>query len=299
LLRAVDVGFAYRRAPVLHGVSIEVARGTIVGVLGPNGSGKTTIMRLLSGVLSPTSGRVFLGNHDLRALPRRTVARRIAVVPQDTHLTFDYRVLDIALMGRHPYLGPFEIEGPDDLAAARRALAATGTADLEARSFQTLSGGERQRVIIASALAQFEDGGRVRATPSANRREIAAAGELAGAVEDGNQPRALLLDEPTASLDLRYQIEVAALLKRLNRDVGLTIVVSTHDLNFAAGLCDSLVLLREGRVLAAGPTADVLTRESVRALYAVDADVQFHRTAGHLTVVPLGEALSARHHPDA
>jgi iron complex transport system ATP-binding protein len=279
LLQAVDVGFAYGTARVLDGVSLAVERGAVVGVLGPNGSGKTTLLRLLAGVLAPKDGRVLLEGRDLGAISRRSLARRIAVVPQDTRLTFDYRVQEIALMGRHPHLGPFEIEGPADIEAAGRALAATGTQTLAARFFETLSGGERQRVVIASALAQFMD-----------------APEAGGAMAS----RVLLLDEPTASLDLRYQIDVGLLLRRLNRERGLTIVVSTHDLNFAAAVCTALVFLRQGRVVAAGPTGAVLTRDAVSAVYDVEADVRFHAAAGHLTVVPLpgrmrppGDALEA------
>ncbi len=276
LLRVLDVGFAYRDEPVLAGVSLDIRRGSMVGILGPNGSGKTTLLRLLAGVLTPGAGHVLFNARDLRTIGRRSLARQVAVVPQETRLAFDYRVLEVALTGRHPHLGPFQIEGPDDVEAARRALDATGTLHLAHRSFDTLSGGERQRVIIASALTQFEEVGTDRA-PRADRD-----------APGGFPPdRLLLLDEPTAALDLHYQMEVAALLARLNRERHLTIVVCTHDLNFAAALCEELVLLREGRVLGSGPTATVLTREAVHDLYSVDADVRYHDGAGHLTVVPL------------
>jgi iron complex transport system ATP-binding protein len=273
LLRAADVGFAYTDAPVLAGVDVDVRPGTTIGILGPNGSGKSTLLRLLSGTLRPASGRVTLDGRPVHALPRQQVAQRLAIVPQETHPAFDYSVLEIALMGRYPHLGPFELEDTEDVAIARQALAATGTAALERRRFETLSGGEKQRVAIASALAQFG-------------RKTAAARRDSGP-GDG---RILLLDEPTASLDLHYQIEVAALLRQLNRDAGLTIVVSTHDLNFAASVCGELVLLREGRVIGAGRTAAVLTPGAVRDLYGVDADVRYHEAAGHLTVVPLAIA---------
>ena len=286
LLSADDVWFAYRvrrgaRGPSdglsaveargragdedgwagLQGVSLEVRPGSRVGVLGANGSGKTTLLRVLGGTLRPDRGRVTLDGEDVRRFSRRSLARRIASVPQETHLAFDYTVLEIALMGRYPHLGPFELEGVRDLAIARDALLATGTAALERRSFATLSGGEKQRVIIASAVAQ-------------------SAGLM-------------LLDEPTASLDLGYQLEIAALLRRLNADRGITMVVATHDLNFAASVCDELVLLKDGTVLAAGPVGEVLTRERVRELYQVEADVRFHEDAGHVTVVPLRRVTEA------
>jgi len=159
-------------------------------------------------------------------------------------------------MGRYAHLGPFELEGPADQAIAREALAATGTSGLEARRFGSLSGGEKQRVVIASALAQA--------------------------------PELLLLDEPTASLDLAYQVEIAALLRRLNTERGTTMIVSTHDLNFAAAVCDRLILLKQGRAVAHGPTSEILTAERIRSLYGVEVDVQFHPRAGHVTVVPIG-----------
>jgi cobalamin transport system ATP-binding protein len=259
LLQAADVHFSYGPGQAgLHGVSLDVARGNLVGVLGPNGSGKTTLLRLLGGLVPAASGRITIDGRDVGQMTRRELARRIAVVPQETRLSFGYSVLEVVLMGRYPHLGPFELESPRDVAIARDALAATGTLALADRPFLTLSGGEKQRAIIAGALAQAAD--------------------------------VMLLDEPTAALDPGYQIEIAALLARLNAERGVTIVVATHDLNLAAGLCQHLLLLREGRVLAAGPTGEVLTRESVLALYDVEADVRFHEGAGHLTVVPLRRA---------
>jgi iron complex transport system ATP-binding protein len=161
-------------------------------------------------------------------------------------------------------LSAFEIEGPRDLAIARASLAATGTSALADRFFATLSGGEKQRVVIAAALAQ-----------------------VSGAEAGPAGSRFLLLDEPTAALDLAYQLEVAALLRDLQQRTGIAIVVSTHDLNFAAGLCRTLVLLKDGHVLAAGATEEVLTKANIRSLYGVEAEVQPHAGAGHLVVVPL------------
>jgi len=265
LLRVDSVTFGYRGGDpaqkdhlVLQDVSLHVPRGSIVGLLGPNGSGKTTLIRLLAGTLRPASGRVTIDGVPLGSLSRRELARRMAVVPQETQSTFDFSAIEIVLMGRYPHLGPFALEGAHDLAIARDALAATGTAAFEARRFITLSGGEKQRIVIASALAQASD--------------------------------VMLLDEPTASLDLGFQFEIAALLARLNRERGTTLVVSTHDLNLAATLCSELVLLKAGRVLAHGPTDDVLTTSNIRSLYGIDADVARHPRAGHLTVVPLARA---------
>jgi iron complex transport system ATP-binding protein len=282
LLTAGNVSFAYeQRVPVLHGVSLDASSDDIVGLLGPNGSGKTTLLKVLAGILPADAGDIALDGRALAAWPRAALARRMSVVPQETHLAFDYSVLEIVLMGRYSHLGAFELEGPEDFAAARRAMRATGTAPLEMRPFASLSGGEKQRVIIASALAQLDRGD--------DRPQ-----------GDGNGASYLLLDEPSASLDLGFQLELVALLKQLRRDRHLGIVVSIHDLNIAAALCSRLVLMRQGRVLAAGPTADVLTPTHIRMLYGVEAEVTTHGLAGHLVVVPLRRAPdSARAARDA
>ena len=274
MLRAEQISFSYDTRPVLDGVDVSVQTGGLVGVLGPNGSGKTTFLKLLAGLLTPASGHITLDDVDITTMDRRTLARRVAVVPQETELAFDYSVLEIVLMGRYPHLQTFELEGPADLAIARRTLAATGTAHLEQRTFRTLSGGEKQRIVMASALAQFEG------APSTPDRGDPPH-------EDTNTTRVLLLDEPTSSLDLSFQLATATLIAELNRTYRTTAVVCTHDLNFAAGLCRSLVLLRDGRVVASGPTDEVLTPATIGAVYDVEADVHRHEVTRHLTVVPL------------
>jgi len=268
-LTATGVSFGYEKSrPVLTDVSAAIPRGGIVGLLGPNGSGKTTLLRLLAGLQTPWRGHVALDGVALQTLGRAAAARRMAVVPQETQLAFDYSVLEIAVMGRYPHLKTFEVEGQGDLDLARQALDTTGTLHLETRLFNTLSGGEKQRVVIAAALAQF------------------------GAVSDTPQDRTdvLLLDEPTASLDLAYQLEIRSILLDLNARRGLTIVVSTHDLNMAAGLCRDLILLDRGRVLAAGPIDSMMTPSLIRQLYDVDVDITTHPRTRHLTVVPVARA---------
>ena len=260
MLRGSDLSYGYargrgRRTFSLRDVTIDVPRGSLTGLLGPNGCGKTTLLRLLAGILTPESGTVTLNERPLPGLARREIARHIAVVPQETHPAFDYTALEMVLMGRHPHLGLFELEGPHDLRIAHDALAATGTDHLADRAYMTLSGGEKQRVVIASALAQSSD--------------------------------VLLLDEPTASLDLGYQLDVASLLSQLNRERGVTMLLATHDLNLAASVCDRLVLMRDGRVFAQGATTEVLTASRVREIYGVVADVRHHDRAGHLTVTPV------------
>ena len=248
LLSAGNVVFGYGTTRVIDDVSLAVSDGDIVGILGPNGSGKTTLLRLLAGALAPQSGVVTLGQSNLASVPARTLAQQIAVVPQETSLAFDYTVLEIVLMGRYPHLGPFEIEGPGDLAAATRALQTTGTAALADRAYRTLSGGEKQRVVIASALAQLDS-------------DVASV------------PKLLLLDEPTASLDLKYQFETGSVLRRLHAASGLTILLSTHDLRFAASLCTRIVLLASGRILAQGRPGEVLTPDLVGQLFDVPREL--------------------------
>ncbi len=213
---------------------------------------------MLAGTLTPVRGAVTLDGRPLATLSRLDLARRIAVVPQETHATFDFTALEVVLMGRYPHLGAFQLERSDDLRIAREAMRATRTERFEARPFATLSGGEKQRVVIASALAQAAD--------------------------------ILLLDEPTASLDVGSQFDIVDLLRRLNAERGTTLVVSTHDLNLAAALCTALVMIREGVVIARGATADVLTRDNVRTIYGVEAEIAMHPRAGHLTVIPIERA---------
>lgn len=274
MLQVDDAWFGYdERKPALQGVSLTIRPDAIVGILGPNGSGKTTLLRLLAGTRQPQRGTVTLDGSALARAPRSALARRVAVVPQETQLAFDYTVAEVAMMGRYPHLGAFEIEGPADIAVVEEALTSTGTIALKDRPFATLSGGEKQRVVIAAALAQ-----------------IGSASVRAQA-----ESRYLLLDEPTASLDLAYQLEVASMLERLHGERRAGIVISTHDIGLAGTLCDSLVMLRDGRVVAAGPSEDVLTTDHLRAVFDVEAEISSH-PSGHRVVVPIRRALNEGGH---
>ncbi|TAK14176.1 MAG: ABC transporter ATP-binding protein [Acidobacteria bacterium] len=248
MIRCEGVSVELGGQPIVRDVSLTIPSGGLVGVLGPNGSGKTTLFRAISGAIRPRHGSIFIDDANVSTLSSIQMARRLAVVPQETQLALDYSVLELVLMGRYPHLGPFEVEGPRDLASAHAALNATGTDHLAERAFNTLSGGEKQRVVIASALAQLGE----------------------GTSDAGAKGRVLLLDEPTASLDLKYQLEVAMLLRRLHDRQDITIVLSTHDIQFAARLCSELVLLGGGRVLAQGSPAAVLTQSQISALYGID-----------------------------
>jgi iron complex transport system ATP-binding protein len=283
MLQATDVWFGYdERKPVVRGVSLTVPPTGIIGILGPNGSGKTTLLRMLAGTRHPQRGSVTLDGAGLTRFSRAALARRMAVVPQETHLAFDYTVGEVAMMGRYPHLGAFEIEGPADLAVIEETLLSTGTLHLKDRPFATLSGGEKQRVVIAAALAQiFRDDRTFRLKAEATNSQPGSF--RLQAEETGGY---LLLDEPTASLDLGYQLEVASLLTQLHEERRVAIVISTHDLGLAGTLCDSLMLIRDGQVVANGPTDEVLTPDNVREVYGVEADVIRH-PSGHRVVVPM------------
>jgi iron complex transport system ATP-binding protein len=223
---------------VVDGVTLDVQPGRMLGLLGPNGSGKSSLLRLLAGLRRTDGGAVTLDGQDISTHRRAALARRIAVVEQQVATEAPVTVLDIVRLGRTPHRGPFSAWTAVDEAAVHQALRRVGLEVMHNRSWHTLSGGERQRAQIARALAQC--------------------------------PEELLLDEPTNHLDVRHQLEVLALLRRLR----LTTIVALHDLNLAAMFCDSLVLLREGRVHCAGRPKEVLTSVTIQAVYGVAAEVE-------------------------
>ena len=283
MLQATDVWFGYdERAPVLRGVSFSVPAAGIVGILGPNGSGKTTLLRILAGTRAAQRGAVTLDGTPMARFSRADLARRMAVVPQETQVAFDYTVAEVAMMGRYPHLGPFEIEGPSDIAVIDAALASTGTLQLRDRPYANLSGGEKQRVVIAAALAQSLARPSVRHTQRGKAHHTRWRARTAAGCRTLSRPSVrlkpdttqaaapegyLLLDEPTASLDLGYQLEIADLLTRLRRERGIAIVISTHDLGLAGTLCERLALIRDGAIVAGGAVDDVLTPANIRTVY--------------------------------
>jgi iron complex transport system ATP-binding protein len=233
--------FGYRAKPLLRDVSLDIPRGGLFCIAGPNGAGKSTLLRLLSGALRAESGSVLLDGADIAAIPPSQRARRIALVPQTEMPAFPYSVRAMVLFGRHPWLSGFGLERAEDFAVVDEALRLLGIGHLAQRSVTELSGGEYHRVSIARALAQ--------ATP------------------------VLLLDEPNAHLDLRAQHELFRVLDALHRARGRTVVCVTHDLDLAARYADSIALFAEGRLLALGPPREVITADSIRACYGVEAGV--------------------------
>ena len=232
-LTLADVTVAIGSVEICSEVSLVAEPGQIVGVVGPNGSGKTTLLRAVYRVLRPRLGSVVVGEDDLWDLQPAEAARRIAVVVQEPRSDFEFTVREVVMMGRSPHQSAFARESADDRQRVDDALAHVGIAALATRSFSTLSGGEKQRVLIARALVQ--------------------------------EARVLVLDEPTNHLDIRYQLEVLDLI----RGVGVTALMSIHDVNLAAEYCDHVVVLHGGRVQAAGPVEKVLVPEVLEPVFEV------------------------------
>jgi ABC-2 type transport system ATP-binding protein len=243
MLHAIEVSFAYRNGgpSVVDGVSLAIERGDLVGLLGPNGSGKTTILKLLGGMLRPRHGSIAFEGRKLADWPRREAARKIAYVPQETHAPFDFSVMEIVLMGRFPHLGPFALEGPADLAVAHQALEATGMSAFASRPFHTLSGGEKQRVVIASALAQ--------------------------------EPELLLLDEPTASLDPDTADWIRSRLERYRAEQGATVLLASHNMGEVERLCERVIIMKTGHIEDDDTPAHLLARYGRETLEEVFLDV--------------------------
>ena len=242
---------------VLEDVSLTVEQGQFLALVGPNGAGKTTLLRTCNGLLTPNSGRVTVDGADVASLSAREIGRRVATVPQETALAFDFDVEDVVAMGRTPHRSRFSSTTVADREAVREAMERTDTAQFAERSVGDLSGGERQRVVLARALAQE--------TP------------------------VLLLDEPTASLDVNHQIRTLSLARELAAE-GKTVVAAIHDLELAARFCDAVALLSDGRVLAAGPPEEVLTAGHVETAFDVRAAVTTNPVTGTRAVTPLSDA---------
>lgn len=260
ILDVREVRFSYSGRKVLDGVTFGVRKGEFLGVLGPNASGKTTLLRCITGTLVPSSGDVVLTGEKVSSLTRRELAKIVSVVPQDGFNQFDFTVEEFVAMGRLPYLRRFQKEQPEDWAKIRWAMHVTGIANLGSRLITTLSGGERQRATVAKALAQ--------------------------------DPQVLALDEPTSHLDINYQIEMLDLIKKLNLERGLTVIAVLHDPNLASTYCDGVVLLSRGSVFAIGPPARVLTEETIGGLYGMRVTVIRHPVTLRPLIVPLSRLVN-------
>ena len=238
-LEVRELGYDYDGRPILDSVTWDLRKGEILGVLGPNGCGKTTMLRNLNRNLSPKRGCVVLDGTDLEDMAKRDIARHIAAVPQSNEIRFAFTVREMVAMGRMPFQEAFRGNSSEDERIIDEAMELTGITHMSDRLINTMSGGERQRVIIARALAQ--------------------------------QPEILLMDEPTLHLDINMQFEVLDLVSKLSKDRGLTVVIVSHDLPMVARYCDRIILIHDRTVWAEGKPEDVLTPENMRTVFNIDA----------------------------
>ena len=257
---------------VLDGLSFEVEVGEILGIVGPNGSGKTSLLKLLAKVLRPNAGDIALFGRDLETMPQVDVARTVAFVPQESPQVFAFTVMETVLMGRYPHhrgakwSAGFGWESAEDVSIAEQAMQSTDLTHLSSRSVMDLSGGERQRCMIARALAQA--------------------------------PQVLLLDEPTAFLDLQHQIEICTIVRRLQEERGLTVVLVSHDLNLASQYCARILMLKAGALFRLGPPHEVIGVDVLRAVYGCDVLIDRHPESGvpRVTMPSYGSTKNVRDH---
>ncbi len=257
MIRMDSVWFQYPEREVFRNLTLSLEEGEILGLIGPNSSGKTSLLKLMDGLLKPRQGKIFLKGKDLARIPRTQIAKWIAVVPQEMEVSFSFTAGEIVLMGRAPYLRRFGWEKREDLDIAREGMALADVAGLENRPFAELSQGEKQRVLMARALAQ--------------------------------EPKVILLDEPTSHLDINHQVELNELIRRLNIEKNLTVLNISHDLNLAAEYSHRVVLLHQGSIHAMGTPSAVITEENIRRVYETTVMVEKNPLSGAPRITPVGK----------
>ena len=252
-VEVIGIDVSYGAKKILETISLHVEKGEILGIIGPNGAGKTPLIKAMSRIVAPENGEIHLNDRNLDSFSFRELAQKIAVVPQGFSISFDYTVRDVVMMGRHPYIGRLSSATPRDLEICDHVMRLANVTHLAASSVNEISGGERQRVLIARALAQ--------------------------------EPRILLLDEATSNLDISHRIEILNIIRDLSTEV--TVISVFHDLNLAAYYCDRLIMLKDRRVFAAGEPQDVLTQETIHAVYGIDVLVKTHPLTGKPYILPV------------
>ena len=252
-LEAENLSLAYGHNVVIRDLTFQATPGEMLGLIGPNGSGKSTVIKAMSRVMPPYSGKILVDGRDIAKIPRAKLARLVGVVPQMPLLPSTFTAFEIVLMGRNPHLGLFQRESAGDMAIAWLAMGRTGTQPLAERKVGELSGGEIQRLVIARVLAQ--------------------------------QPKSILLDEPTSNLDINYQLEILDLIRGLCREDNLTVVITLHDLNLASQYCDRLILINRGQVHAQGMPAEVINAKNIEEVYGAEGCVYAHPVNGLPTIL--------------
>lgn len=241
LMELGNISFTYETSPVINDLSVTIQEQDFIGLIGPNGSGKSTLLKIMGGILEPDSGSVQFKESPITRINKKLFAQSVSWIPQDHPMVFPFKVSEIVLMGRHPYLSPLSFESSEDIEISRRAMKTTMTSQFTDRYFNEISGGEKQRVMIASALAQ--------------------------------NPEMMLLDEPTAALDLKYQVQILKILKDLNTEHKMTLTLAMHDLNLASKFCNRLILLDEGKIVRDGTPEQVLKKDILEQVYGVEIDL--------------------------
>jgi cobalamin transport system ATP-binding protein len=243
MIQVKGLTFGYNGGPpVLEDIDISIRKGEMVGILGPNGSGKSTLLKLISYTLEPRKGGILLDGKEISRMKRKDIAKKMAVVPQESDMGFDFTVREIVSMGRYPHLGRFQFNDTKSADIVNTSMITMGVMEMADKPLSKLSGGEKQRVIIAKALAQ--------------------------------EPDILLLDEPTKNLDIRHSLDIMNLVKEMNRDHGLTVIAVLHDLDLAARYCNRIILLKDGKVHSKGMTGEVLDPKTIKEVFEVSVIVE-------------------------
>ncbi|MEE9134274.1 MAG: ABC transporter ATP-binding protein [Nitrososphaerales archaeon] len=259
-LRLDNVSCAYDSHPILDGIKFSCKPNDFIGIVGPNGSGKTTLLRVISRVLRPAEGSVTVDGQDPYLIEPIELAKKLAVVPQDSLVSFDFTALEVVMMGRNPHIESFKMEGPRDLQIAKHAMEQTKCLSLAERKMSELSGGERRMVIIARALAQ--------------------------------EPKILLLDEPTLNLDVSHQIELMDTVKNFCKKKGLIVLSVFHDFNLASRYSDYLLMLSQGKLFSVGTPEEVFTKETIQDVFNVKTEITNHPvTRLNITVLSPGRGI--------
>lgn len=247
-LKIKELRINLSKKEIVKGIDLAVTNNKFIGLIGPNGSGKSTLLKALYGVLKPTYGDIFISGKNIKSYNKKSLAKTLGVVSQFNNINFDFKVIDIILMGRSAYKGLLESDNKKDYDISLEALSLVGMIDAAQKSFSLLSGGEKQRVILARALTQ--------------------------------EPKILILDEPTNHLDIKYQLEVMSIVKNLN----ICVLAALHDLTLASQFCDEIYVLKDGKIITKGNPKEVITKEMIKEVYDVNSHVSINPLTKRLSI---------------